>query len=267
MEKHKINFTLVIVKPINENIYEILNKNKNLTKSEIGCSLSHLWCLNQIIKEKLSNAIIFEDDIIFHIDLKNRLNKIFEQNIKPFDFLLLGACDFHFKKKHYKNVVDNLYRPDPSSKHVYGAHAIYYSQKGAQKMFELTNTNFSFFDKQFYSIFNYFKETSFICYPNLVITDISNSNINHKYSFFSKEEECYYQNCFSDTFSFKEYNIIYISFFIQNSIPLLETDNYESYITKLINSLFTNKKQQEEIKNRLKFDFFTINDLKQLLYF
>jgi len=267
MKKYKVNFTLVIVEPINNNIYTILNKNKKLTKAEIGCSLSHMWCLNKIITEKINNAIIFEDDIIFHKDFKNMFFKIMQK--QSYDFLLLGACDFSFFKLNYKNVSEEegLYKPHPHSSKVYGAHANYYSLKGATRMFEKTNENIYFFDRNYHFMFDYFKDTSFICYPNLVVSDISTTNINHDYHFFSEHEKKYYSECFNN-FKFQDYNFIYLSLLIQHpKITITDTDTYEIYLNKIIEHLFKNNTHQKEIKNRLVMNFFDINDLKFLLAF
>lgn len=265
MKKYKVDFTLVLVEPINEKLYRLLNENKKLTKSEIGCTLSHLWCLNKILKEGYKNAIIFEDDIIFHKKFKELFLKIMQK--QNFDFLLLGACDFSFSTMNYKNVKDDLYRPDPKSIKVYGAHAIYYSQLGAQKMLEHTNKNIYFFDRNFHPLFQIFPETSFICYPNLVVSDISTTNLSHEYPFFSESERFYYSNCFL-SFSFRDYQFIYLSIF-QNYIhvPFSSNETFESYYIKLLKFTFKDKLKQEEIKNRTCLKFFNEKDLQLLLLF
>ena len=38
---------------------------------EVGCYLSHMWCLNDIIKNNIKNAIIFEDDIVVRKNFEN----------------------------------------------------------------------------------------------------------------------------------------------------------------------------------------------------
>jgi hypothetical protein len=189
-------------------------------------------------------------------------------NKQSYDFLLLGACDFSFSNINFEYVNnDGLYRPHPNSIKVYGAHAIYYSCNGAIKMFETINENIYFFDRNFHCIFNYFPETSFICYPNLIVSDISTTNINHIYPFFSENEQNYYLNCFNN-FQFKDYNFIYLSFFTNyQSLSILETDTYEIFMNKLIELLFINKEEQTELKKRLVYNFFNLNDLKLILYF
>ena len=73
MKKLNIDFTLVVVKKITNENYTIITKKCNISKSEAGCLISHLWCLNDIIKNNYKNAIIFEDDIILHKNFKNML--------------------------------------------------------------------------------------------------------------------------------------------------------------------------------------------------
>ena len=73
MKKLNINFTLVIVEKIPTEVYSIINKISNISKSEAGCLISHLWCLNDIIKKNYQNAVVFEDDIILHKNFKNML--------------------------------------------------------------------------------------------------------------------------------------------------------------------------------------------------
>jgi len=108
MKKYGISFKLVTVKKIKQEYYNYYCKyENNISISELGCGLSHLWCLKNIVENKYKNAIIFEDDIIFHKNFEKKFNKIIQK--QNYDFLLLGACDFHFSEVNYKNVNKNLY--------------------------------------------------------------------------------------------------------------------------------------------------------------
>lgn len=276
MKKYNINFSLIIVNRIDETIYSLV-ANTKITKDELGCTLSHMWCLREIIKDNLENSIIFEDDIIFHKNFKQLFMQIFEDD---YDFLLLGACDFSFQslnkemlyiddmqektnnKHRYKNMY--MYRPHENSIKLYGAHANYYSLEGAKTMYENKIKNMSFFDKDYILMFNKFKKSSFICFPNLVVSDISSSNLNHTYPFFSKSEELYYANCF-ENFKFIDYNFIYLDIILKNKgIKIKQDDTYESYMTRLIKHNFATSKERDTIKNRIVLDFFTINDLQNI---
>jgi GR25 family glycosyltransferase involved in LPS biosynthesis len=268
MNKFGINFTFIIVDKINEKINKIINNKNIITKAELGCLLSHLWCLNDIKKNKYKNAIIFEDDIIFHKDFINLFKNVF--SIKH-DFLLLGACDFSFASIHQFNVHNNLYVINENAKKVYGAHANYYSYKAASEMLDMhinnnNNNNESqlyFFDKNYSKMFQIFKNSAFICYPNLVVSDISTTNLHHYYPFFSIAENNYFHKCFVD-FKFSDYRYICLSL-LDKKYPIEKKDTFESYINKILYFHFFNQDKINKIKNRLEMSFFTINDLKMMM--
>lgn len=325
MKKYSINFSLIVVNRITKKTRDFFG-NKNITKEELGCTLSHMWCLREIINKKYENSIIFEDDIIFHKNFKEMFVNIFQNN---YDFLLLGACDFSFKtlnkdlllvnntkekkvtiqienddtsettsvlthegsedehededeeeiqsfasgktvihpKIHQSNnepFIKNMYRPHKNSIKVYGAHANYYSLEGAKMMYDINSNNISFFDKFYMTMFKAFENTAFICYPNLIVSDISTTSLNHCYPFFSKAEELYYINCF-DNFNFQDYNFIYLDIILKNKgVEIRKNDTYKDYITRLIRYQFSSEKEREVLKNRHVFDFFTIRDLEKI---
>lgn len=272
MKKYNINFSLVIVNRVDEAVYSLV-ANEKITKDELGCTLSHMWCLREIIKNNCENAIIFEDDIIFHKNFKQMFMKVFEND---YDFLLLGACDFSFQslnkemlfndhsQEKTNNKHQHMYRPHENSIKLYGAHANYYSLEGAKTMYENKSKRMSFFDRDYMLMFNKFKKSAFICCPNLVVSDISSSNLNHTYPFFSKSEEIYYANCF-ENFKFMDYNFIYLDIILKNKgIKIKERDTYETYMTRLIKHNFASAKERDAIINRIVLDFFTINDLQNI---
>ena len=262
MKKMNINFYLVLVDYITQDINNILNINNSITKAELGCTLSHLWCLNQIIKNKQKNAIIFEDDIIFHKNFTNLFTDLYRPDI---DFLMLGACNFSFSKVKPDLFVNNMYSINELSSRVYGSHANLYSLNGAKFMFNYRCSNIDFFDKNYHVIFNKLKNSSFICYPNLVVSDISTTDINHQYPFFSIAEENYYNKCFIN-FKFTDYYFIYLNILLKNkNIPIEKNDNYKSYMNKIIYNYFYNDTLSKKIKERLVWDFFTIEDIKNII--
>lgn len=262
LKKYGINFTLVIVDFISNDIYNELSNKMQISKSELGCCVSHLWCLNQIIKNKLKNAIIFEDDIILHKDFVNRFIKIYDK--KPdLDFLLLGSHDHSFSLINYKNVKHNLYKPNNESQKLYGAHANYYSLTGAKRKFLIRTSEISFFDKEYMLMFNYFPK-SYICCPNLVVSNITTSTLNHSRTILSDLESEYYRKCFIN-FNFEKYNFLYVNLLTKiNLSDFNEKDTYKSFTEKYLYNYFYNFDKINTIKNRLVTDFFTIEDIKNI---
>jgi glycosyl transferase family 25 len=269
MNKYNINYTLVIVDKISNEFYKSISDNSNtfISKGELGCCMSHLWCLYQIIKNNYENAIIFEDDVIFHKNFTNELLNVLETNNKktPLDFLLLGAHDFNFSKQNYKNVKNKLYRPNENVNNLYGAHANYYSLKGAKAMFKIRTSEISFFDKEYMLMFKHFNNSSFICYPNLVVSNIASSTLNHTREILSTLEIEYYKKCFIK-FDFNMYNYIYLNLLDKKLFKIDENNNdYEAYISNCIYHYFFDLNKINIVKKRFVMNFFTLQDVKMIL--
>jgi hypothetical protein len=228
--------------------------------AEVGCCISHLWCLTNMLNNDYENAIIFEDDVIFSKKFIESFLNIYNTNPK-IDFLLLGAHDYNFSKIHFKNVKNGLYKPDKNCTKLYGAHANFYSKIGAKKMLSTRLNNFSFFDDGYNLLFDSIPN-SHICYPSLVITNMSESSINHEKGFFTNFEIGYYNLCFINI-NFNSYNIIYTNLL---DISLLENkDTVQSFIYKCVKKHFNNNDHVSFIMNRFVMDFFTIDNLKDIL--
>ena len=260
MKKYKLNYSLVIVDRVSTELHKtICHKKSLISRSELGCCLSHLWCLNQIINNNYENAIIFEDDIILHKNFTQMFLKLYNPK---FDFLLLGAHDFRFSDINYKNVKNGLYQPTKGEQ-LYGAHANYYSLKGAKRMFDIRVSEISFFDKEYLLMFNHYKETSYICYPNLCVSNVTDSTLEHKREILSDSEQYYYSKCFIN-FNFNNYNFIYVNL-LSESINV--GDDYETYTDKCLYNYFHDINSINIVKKRLTLDFFTLNDVLKILNF
>jgi GR25 family glycosyltransferase involved in LPS biosynthesis len=266
MKKYGINFTLVIVEHISYETFVELGQNLSISLNELGCCVSHLWCLYQIIYKKCKNAIIFEDDIILHKEFEKKIINLYDKD-PNIDFLLLGAHDYNFSKFNYKNVKDNMYKPSKDKKNVYnnlyGAHANYYSLKAAKRMFHIRTSQIDFFDKEYMLMFDYFPE-SFICYPNLALANISESTLGHERSILSYSEKNYYNECFIDL-KFDNYNFIYVNL-LKNIEYIYSSDSYETLTDRYLKESL-GKEKQPFVKKRLVMDFFTINDIMNILYY
>jgi GR25 family glycosyltransferase involved in LPS biosynthesis len=264
-KKLNIEYTLMVVEPISEELYSLLRgREKQLSKSEVGCSLSHLWCLKHIIKNKYKGgAVIFEDDIVVHKNFEIMFEKLFKE--KQFDFLSMGACDFDFFDINYKNVVNGLYQPClNNSKRCYGAHANYYSLVGAKYIFKLKSLFFSFFDNNFSNIFKHFPTSAFITYPNLFVTELTTSNINHKYHFYSPNEYYFYSNCFMD-FQFQDYRFLYLCM-VQKLVGY-ERNNKNIYqlLYNTLDDIPIEEEKKVSLIQRIDLGFFSCKDIQTIV--
>lgn len=266
MKKYNINFTLVVVEKISKEFYKTISENCTtfVSKVELGCCISHLWCLYQILKNNYENAIVFEDDIILHKNFTNEFLNVYNNN-PTLDFLLLGAHDFNFSKSNYKNIKNKLYRPNENLNNLYGAHANYYSLKGAKAMFKIRTTEISFFDKEYMLMFKHFNNSSFICYPNLVVSNITSSTLNHARELLSVLEEEYYKKCYIN-FNFNAYNFIYLNLLEKNLFKIDENNtDYETYISNCLYHKYYDLHKINTIKKRMVMNFFNLQDVKIIL--
>jgi GR25 family glycosyltransferase involved in LPS biosynthesis len=272
-KKLNIEYTLVVVEPISDELFSLLRGvEKQLSKSEVGCSLSHLWCLKHIIKNKYKGgAIIFEDDIVVHKNFESMFQQLFKE--KQFDFLSMGACDFDFFDINYKNVTNGMYQPClNNSKRCYGAHANYYSLIGAKYIFRLKSLFFSFFDDNFSNIFKHFNRTAFITYPNLFVTELSTSNINHNYHFYSSNEDYFYSNCFID-FQFSDYRFLYLCMiqklveYYERNPTRLEINNKNIYqlLYNTLDDILVEEEKKVSLIQRIDLEFFTCKDIQTIM--
>lgn len=258
-KKYKINYNLIIVDIVKPNTYRKICGDNKISVSELGCCLSHMWCLTHILKNKFENAIIFEDDIILSKKFIESFISIYEKNPK-LDFLMLGAHDLNFSKQHFKNVKNNLYRPNNNTK-IYGAHANFYSLNGVKRIFYIRATNLSFFDNEYNLLFDTLPN-SYICYPNLALSNVSESRINHEKKILSTNETGYYSACFTKL-NLNNYNFIYINLL---DLSYLEPDDTtDTFVDRCLSKLFNDFEKIQLIKKRFTLDFFTIDDIKDIL--
>lgn len=263
-KKYNINYNLVVVDKVCDEVYTKLFQHSKLSSAELGCTMSHMWCLIHILKKCFKNAIIFEDDVIFKKTFIEDFIHLL--NINPeIDFMLLGAHDFNYSRNNFKKVENNLYRPDFDDKFpLYGAHANYYSYNGAKRMFFIRGTNLSFFDNEYHLLFDTLPN-SYICSPNLVIANMNESGISstHKKNFCSQHEHTYYNCCFKD-FNFNKYNLIYHNIFDKSLFK--DTLTVEEFIHCCLKKIIPdNDDKLSVIKTRFSMHFFSIQDIGFLL--
>lgn len=81
---------------------------RSINFAEIGCTLSHQKCYRKLVSDKLPYVIIFEDDVMFHENIENKLETIRTQidSEQPIIVLLSGMYWFFpLQKGKNKNLV------------------------------------------------------------------------------------------------------------------------------------------------------------------
>jgi GR25 family glycosyltransferase involved in LPS biosynthesis len=258
----KLNYNLIMVDRVtieNKNKWNITQKFRHL--GQLGCVLSHMFCLRDAINSNYNKFIIFEDDVVFHKNFNNMIAKYLTYDL---DLLMLGACDFVLKQNIINmNANNDLYFPKENA---LGAHANVYSLKFAKILYEhkIKNSEIIEFDKDYSLFYNNYKIG--ICYPNLVICELSTTNINHFFSPLLKQfHDNFISNCFMDNIFFSDYNYITIEFikFIYKNNILDNTNVYNAVITSYIKGIrhILNK---NKIENMLLSNEYTIEDLNNI---
>jgi hypothetical protein len=112
-------------------------------------------------------------------------------------------------------------------------------------------------------MFDYYRETSYIFYPNLCVSNVTASTLNHTREILSQMEMEYYSKCFKH-FNFSHYNFFYVNL-LSNDVNVTENDNYASYIDKCLYHHFHDYNSIEIIKRRLSMSFFTLKEVLKML--
>jgi len=262
MRKIKINYNLVIVKKITDSIYESAKIHTILNKNKLGCAISHLYCIKKGINSGSDKFIIFEDDIIFHKNFSNMFTKdILNLN---FDMLMFGASDFNYNynKQHIIFKSDNLTLYKPFARAL-GAHANLYTTSFAKKLYNYKISNkIQEFDEDFNKFYGRHSNI-YICNPNLVVCELSTTNLNHYFGFGSKNFERYITSIFDECFSYKDYNYITINF-INYAKQMQENLSLKNLVELYINTINEDNNYKDMIYDSLLCSNFTIEDIKQI---
>lgn len=262
MKKYNINFEFIIVPRLKEEEYLQIG-NHAINIGEAGCYLSHMFCLNDAITNKYDKIIIFEDDIIFHKAFNNLFEKITME--QTFDILFLGASDFNFRRINYSlvNRDKHIYHPHTDSTLLRGNFSIFYSSKGYLEVFNNRLINPTFIDNNLIQFSKSFSDTFCVCYPNIVIADLSTTNLEHNFWLTNKiKEDYYYKNCYNGFVNFSDYNYVCIKLFSNCVInrDLTYKNNQRNILCKFFKKL-KEKPFIQILKERLVSDFLTIHDL------
>lgn len=269
MNKMKINHTLVIVNKIDDEFYnEFLKTKSNLDRNRLGCVMSHLYCIRECINSNYNKFLIFEDDIIFHKNLSKLLT--YEVINQSYDMLMLGAIDFSLKlNSQNAKIIDkenaiSIYNP---SRMVLGAHANIYTLQFAKDFFKYKMENaVTEFDTDYMKFYK--THTISVCLPNLIICELSTTNLGHHFGPISKNQNAYYLGkAFPSNFTYKEYNYITINFIeFTNNVEVMLLNDFEKIV-----DLYIEKCRQcdEDLKEKLKDDLlnggYNLNDLKNII--
>ena len=148
---------------------EELRKYNKINKYEVGCVLSHYAIISDAKKNNYKKILIFEDDILitedFHQLFNNKISKI--NNWKLF---YLGATQWQWGDVEFIN--DFYYANHSDGTFAYAIDCSMYDEILGTENIRSKPIDYMLWDLQK----KYYKQC-YICFPNLIISDVSNSDI------------------------------------------------------------------------------------------
>jgi len=207
-KRHKLNYILVIVDKFKyKNTTELIKY--RIQDCKMGCILSHLWCIKHAINQLCNRFIIFEDDIIFHKYFNEELTKYLSNETDIPDLLMLGAIDFKIGQNTKNLQKGCIYYPNNN---ILGAHANMYTLDFAKSFFEykVNCKKVLEFDFDYANFMRTFKIG--VCFPNLIVCELSTTNINHKFSPTNINNFNSYKRSLHNEFTYLDYEYMIIDF-------------------------------------------------------
>ncbi|WP_419767644.1 glycosyltransferase family 25 protein [Arcobacter sp.] len=149
-EKHALNYEFICaiygfnleesyIKSITNKNGSISQINRELSKGEIGCTLSHMIIYKRIIDDNLPYALILEDDAFFDDKLVTFINT-FNNFKEDWDCILLGyyigSDHKNFTISFDKKIYSKNFAYIMTSQLLSGTHGYLISNQGAKKLLE-----------------------------------------------------------------------------------------------------------------------------------
>jgi len=159
-------FSAVDGNHINE---DILKKHPKLNKYEVGCMLSHYNIVMDAKKNAYKRILIFEDDVLFVDDFLNKFTKKVAK-IPNWKIFYLGATQWTWGD--VKFIEDFYYANKTDGTFAYAIDEIMYDELIQTE--EIVNRPI---DNKLFDIQKKYDGECFVSFPNLVIADVSDSEI------------------------------------------------------------------------------------------
>jgi GR25 family glycosyltransferase involved in LPS biosynthesis len=186
----------------------------------LGCLLSHREIIKQSINKKYKKILILEEDFMISDDFQDKLNKYHQLFSKEWKLFYFGSSQLEWNNISFE---DNYYHAKKSN----GTFAYGIDSSIFQEILDLTLSLTKPIDTFLHEIQN--KHHCVVCYPNLIIADLSKSNIRspQKYEIYkwNINDFKFYESNFDINFYVKNYYDLQQIYKSQN-----EFDFYDHYI-------------------------------------
>lgn len=154
------------------------NNDYNMRRGIVGCALSHIKLLVQLVNSDKNAYCILEDDITFTDNFVDKVQQVLKKlENSEWDFIYLGHS--LYLQYREKGCYDKTTRPNANKwnkplsllRSMGGAYGYIITKKGAEKMLNFINTNSmtNAIDTVFQKAID--DVNTFYCYPHLVFTE------------------------------------------------------------------------------------------------
>lgn len=147
----------------------ILNKYEKINKYAVGCLLSHYNIIKNAQKNNYKRILILEDDVLFCNNLIEKFSK-FISKINDWKLLYLGGTQHKWNDINIKN---GYYL----AKNVDGTFAYAVDQSIYNDLLQTDSINNRPIDNILWDIQQKYYNNCYVCFPNLIIADVSESEI------------------------------------------------------------------------------------------
>ena len=200
------------------------NALKEISISELGCVLSHVWVLSKIInKNKLS--LVLEDDIMPIKNFDNALKNII-YSIPSFqngDLWMLTANDYH-KSTRNIDLSKSIYVPEKPGGNIYSTGAYCVNTDTAKFLVNKLLTLDKCADHYFLDVFNSYEKSGVLTTP-LFLTDVSHSNIKNRYDT-EQKKNIFFSKCFPelslDNYDYLPLSVLHDKYIIHKFIGFID---------------------------------------------
>jgi len=157
-----------------------------LNKGSLGLLATYYSLLQEAIQLNKNRILIMEDDVIFHTEFNSKIKSIKDKSIlDKYDIIYLGANQQEWEHVKFSKAYDGYTTNPGIFKWTYGTFSIILNKKVIHALYEYLKA------KQIWEhnwpidcIINFLcdrnKFSVFVCFPNLVIADLSTSDIQKK---------------------------------------------------------------------------------------
>ncbi len=160
-------------RPLSTYYEKTYNKKFITSRGAWGYNKTMIKMFKKAINEKYTSILVFDNDVIFDNHFEKKIKIFFESINDSWKILNIGASDYKIKNRGNPY---NFYHPVKLE--TMGSFAVGYNNVVFPLLLDYTSGFESAFDNlPLGNIYEKYPKDCYVCFPNIVIADVRNSNI------------------------------------------------------------------------------------------